>query len=250
LVHSHVCSKCETVNCHQFTTASKIIDALKENQLNTVPLYILLACEYFQQNHRIVTGNIYTLISQFYERQLRNTLNSNDDIEKFYNRLGWFCLKNDSKSLSALQLLNSMDSTNENDISIVNNRPIELMSLKETLQIALDSGIVYSNGTAADANVKYAFVYSTTTNFAAARFLYNSQLWRIVSTIEWEMTHYFLLMHSLSQETYDRTLRNDNDLWMHQVTNKSPSAVTGWVPQMSITHFPRLNITLGMSLGS
>ena len=219
LAHSQLCSlECKNSNCPKKIKGHKIIEALKANKMDNIPLFISMACCVFAKTDvdENTDLDMYTLMKDFYNVALPPGIKNE---EQFYCSLGWYAMKSGAvekvktfeENASFLKELED-----DNDLSVVNfihPEPTRLMSYEKMLKIARDSRLLYEIQTCTGA--EHRFVHTTVAEYAVARLLYKSEMWKIIDVLhhgDLAMVQYFLLMHSITIKA------DDVSLWKHQVS--------------------------------
>jgi hypothetical protein len=96
---------------------------------------------------------------------------------------------------------------------IIKNKS-KLMDAEEMYIIGCNVGVLSKESKASRQDARYTFMHKTVAEFAVAKLLYNTKLWKVTDSLhedKWSMIHYYLLMHSIHTDS------NDDDLWKHQL---------------------------------
>ncbi len=204
-----------------------IYSALKENNLHHNPLFILMARQTFSMEpfKADVNLDMYTLLSKFCNGQLNKLYNVTkqkiDDLEPFYNILGWFAI--DSEAVEPIHALNVFYKQQRLLVGFkvrlqeeVNSKNIEIMNIKEISAIASDAGLLSINCKETVYDKQYSFMHKAVAEFAVARLLYNTKMWKYADTLyeeKWSMPHYYLLSHAINENKQSE----DRELWNFQI---------------------------------
>jgi hypothetical protein len=209
----------------------KICSALKKNNLQHNPLFILIAWEVYSKRSSTNDDlDMFTLMNGFYILQFEKyydvELLDKDKLERFFTTLGWYAVT--SEAVEPIRTVGSSFSNRGEFFQTALQRAVEqnkinLMDLEEMFVIGCNVGFLFQENKANGQDMKYYFMHKTVAEFAVAKMLYNTKSWTVADTLQWgkwSMIHYYLLMHSIY------TNNEDTELWTHQL-NYSIGAENG-----------------------
>jgi ankyrin repeat protein len=227
-IHSRIC--CNENGCNKNKNkVEQISAALKKNELDKIPLFILIACQVFEQlckenNNTTINLDMYDLMNGFYRRQL-NKLETVP--QTFLNTLGWFAIISDSVELvntktgqELIKIKAEQELVASQDYStwlLFNNETITTAAIKEMYEIGCSIGLLTRHSNVY--NSRYSFMHKTVAEFAAAKLLYDTNLWEQVNSLDIfnsSILHYYLLMNSINLDKTDK----DRKLWNVQLSDK------------------------------
>ena len=91
------------------------------------------------------------------------------------------------------------------------------MELDDIQNIGCETGLLTRYCKQNPHDIHYSFMHKTVAEFAVAKLLYNTKMWKYAYTLnygKWSTIHYYLLMHSICT---NNTGNNDDGLWHMQV---------------------------------
>jgi hypothetical protein len=203
----------------------EICAALTRNNLNKNPLFILMSWQVFA-NEEFEPGTVldmFTLMSRFYDVQLDKyyTVQKHklDKLEQFYNTLGWYAIH--SGAVEPINTLNeglnhTTDHFSDKLQQEIKNKHVALMEVEVMHATACNAGLLSANNLRNVHDIRYSFMHKTVAEFAVAKLLYNTKLWKVADTLhenKWSMIHYYFLMHSIHTNHH-----KGKKLWKHQLT--------------------------------